>query len=81
MRNERITKGAAKALRAKIALFRGGYSLRNETKTMERRPDYLKYYEIARDECAGIMERRDQHDLNPDFTNIWKTLSAFAYDP
>lgn len=81
VRNERITKGAAKALRAKIALFRGGYSLRNETKTMERRPDYLKYYTIARDECAGIMERRDQHDLNPDFTNIWKTLSAFAYDP
>src|SRR3990170_3457692 len=51
-RNERITKGAVKALRARIALFRGGYSLRTETKTMERRADYKKYYQIARDECA-----------------------------
>ena len=81
VRNERITKGAVKALRAKLALFRGGYSLRNETKTMERRPDYLKFYEIARNECADIMARRDQHTLNPNFTSIWKTLSAFQYDP
>lgn len=80
-RNERITKGAAKALRAKLALFRGGYSLRNETKTMERRADYLNYYQIARDECADIMARRDQHTLNPNYTSIWKTLSSFAYDP
>lgn len=79
--NERISKGAAKALRAKLALFRGGYSLRNETKTMERRPDFLKYYEIARDECADIMARRDQHTLNPDYSSIWKNLSAFKYDP
>lgn len=81
VRNERITKGAAKALRAKLALFRGGYSLRNETKTMERRADYLNYYQIARDECADIIARRDQHTLNPNFTNIWKTLSSFQYDP
>lgn len=80
-RNERITKGAAKALRAKLALFRGGYSLRNETRTMERRADYLDFYKIARDECADIMARRDQHDLNPNFTSIWKTLSSFGYDP
>jgi hypothetical protein len=41
-RNERITKGAAKALRARIALFRGGYALRSDGK-MERRSDYLNY--------------------------------------
>lgn len=80
-RNERITKGAVKALRARLALFRGGYSLRTETKTMERRSDYLKYYQIARDECADLMARRDQHTLNPSFENVWKTLSAFQYDP
>jgi hypothetical protein len=80
-RNERITKGAVKALRAKLALFRGGYSLRNETKTMERRADYLKYYTIARDECAEIMARRDEHTLNPDFENIWKNVASFTYDP
>lgn len=80
-RNERITKGAVKALRAKLALFRGGYSLRNETKTMERRSDYLKYYTIARDECAEIMARRDQHTLNPNFENIWRNVASFTYDP
>jgi hypothetical protein len=79
-RNERITKGAVKALRAKLALFRGGYSLRNETKTMERRADFLKYYTIARDECAEIMARRDQHTLNPNFENIWRNVASFKYD-
>jgi hypothetical protein len=39
-RNEHITKGAAKALRARIALFRGGYSLRQNAK-MERRQTIL----------------------------------------
>jgi hypothetical protein len=81
-RNERITKGAVKALRARLALFRGGFSLRNETKQMERRSDYLSYYKIARDECADLMARRDQHTLNPSFEDVWhKYLSAFQYDP
>src|SRR5688572_10675072 len=52
--NERITKGAVKALRARIALFRGGYSLRS-TGTMQRGSDYLTYYQIARDECNDII--------------------------
>lgn len=81
-RNERITKGAVKAMRAKLALFRGGYSLRTDTKKMERRADYLTYYKIARDECADLMARRDQHTLNPIFEDIWhKYLSAFQPDP
>ena len=74
-RNERITKGAAKAMRAKLALFRGGYSLRGSKTspgTMERRADYLKYYQIARDECADLMARRDQHTLNANFQDVWK---------
>lgn len=39
------TKGAVKALRAKLALFLGGYSLRSN-RQMERRPDYLNYYTV-----------------------------------
>ncbi|MEO5564236.1 MAG: RagB/SusD family nutrient uptake outer membrane protein, partial [Chitinophagaceae bacterium] len=57
-RNERITKGAVKALRAKIALFRGGYSLRGVGPglgSMQRSADFIKYYQIARDECAELM--------------------------
>lgn len=79
-RNERITKGAAKALRARIALFRGGYALRSNAQ-IERRSDYLEYYEITRKECEDLMARRDQHTLNPDFENIWRNVTSFKYDP
>jgi starch-binding outer membrane protein, SusD/RagB family len=82
VRNERVTKGAAKALRARMALHRGGFSLRNETKTMERRADYLNFYKIARDECAELMANRTQHTLVPVFPDIWKKyICAFTYDP
>jgi starch-binding outer membrane protein, SusD/RagB family len=79
-RNERITKGAAKALRARIALFRGGYALRSN-KNIERRSDYLKYYEIAKKECEELMARRDQHTLNPGYEDIWRKVTSFIYDP
>ena len=81
-RNERITKGAAKALRARMAMHRGGYSLRTDSKTMERRADYLTYYKIARDECAELMANRTQHTLVPVFEDIWKKyICTFTYDP
>lgn len=79
-RSERITKGVAKALRARIALFRGGYSLRSNGQ-MERRADYINYYTIARDECADLMANRNQHTLNPSFENVWRNVTAFTYDP
>ncbi|RYD54007.1 MAG: RagB/SusD family nutrient uptake outer membrane protein, partial [Sphingobacteriales bacterium] len=79
-RNERITKGAAIALRAKIALFRGGYALRR-SRQMERKADYLNYYTIARDECAEIMAKPGEHTLNPSFSDIWRKVTSFTYDP
>jgi hypothetical protein len=79
-RNERITKGTAKALRARIALFRGGYALRSNG-NVERRSDYLKYYEITKKECEELMARRDQHTLNPNFESIWRNVTSFTYDP
>lgn len=80
IRNERITKGTAKALRARMALARGGYSLRSN-KQMERGADHLTYYQIAKKECEEIMARRDQHTLNPNFENIWRSVTSFTYDP
>ena len=68
--DERITKGAVKGLRARIALFRGGYSLR-QTGGMQRNSDYLTYYQIARDECNDIINS-GQHSLNPSFKALWK---------
>ncbi|ACU02993.1 MULTISPECIES: RagB/SusD family nutrient uptake outer membrane protein [Pedobacter] len=80
--DERITKGAVKGLRARIALFRGGYALRREPQQMERKADYLKYYQIARDECNEVMQRRDKHTLNPNFQDIFKNnIDAFKIEP
>ncbi len=70
--NERITQGAVRGLRARIALARGGYSLRRESKQMERKPDYKQFYQIARDECAAILARSADHKLNPSFLSVWK---------
>lgn len=69
----RITKAAVKGLRARLALARGGYSLRREPRQMIRRDDYRKYYQIALEECKDIIES-GQHGLNPSFENLFKTL-------
>lgn len=69
--DERITKGVVKGLRARIALFRGGYSLRNTSATLERSADYLTYYQIARDECNDIINS-GQHNLVPSFRSLFK---------
>jgi hypothetical protein len=68
--DERITKGAVKGLRARIALFRGGYALRQDG-TIKRTSDYLTYYQIANDECNDII-KSGQHSLNPGYKSLWK---------
>jgi hypothetical protein len=70
--DERITKGTVKGVRARIALYRGGYSLRQQSKTMERPADYLAYYQIAKQELTDIITS-NQHALNPDYKALWKT--------
>jgi len=74
--DERITLGAVKALRARIALYRGGYSLRRASsiygQTMARPADYLDYYKIALQECTDLLARRDEHTLNPSFQAVFK---------
>ncbi|MES2777364.1 MAG: RagB/SusD family nutrient uptake outer membrane protein [Bacteroidota bacterium] len=71
----RFTKGAVKGLRARIALARGGYSLRRGTNKMERRSDYKTYYQVAFDECNDII-KSGKHNLNPVYENIFKSLHA-----
>ena len=68
--DERITKGAVKALRARIALFRGGFSLR-QNGSMQRGSNPSTYYQIAKDECTEIVSS-GQHTLNPSFRALWK---------
>jgi starch-binding outer membrane protein, SusD/RagB family len=74
--DERITLGAVKGLRARIALYRGGYSLRRASsiygQTMARPADYLNYYKICDTECAALVARQDQNTLNPSFQAVFK---------
>jgi len=76
--NERITKGAVKALRARIALQRGGYSLQGNT--MTRQPDYLTYYTIARQECLELMSQRREHTLNASYSDLWRGVNEQRHD-
>jgi hypothetical protein len=72
--DERITKAAVKGLRARIALYRGGYALRNKSGIVERDGNYLDFYKIARDECFEIMQKRASHTLNPSFESVFKDV-------
>lgn len=74
--SSRWTKGAIKGFRARVALFRGGYMMDKATHTMVRSADYKKYYQIALDECKEVMDRREQHDLNPSYENVFKSLHS-----
>jgi len=79
--DERITKGAVKALRARIALFRGGYSLRRGSNQMERGSNHLHYYQIAADECREVIAS-NEHALAPTFLALFKDhLNAHLLDP
>jgi starch-binding outer membrane protein, SusD/RagB family len=71
--DERITKGTVKGVRARIALYRGGYSLRQQSKLMERPSDYITFYQMARQELNDIISS-GQHGLNADYKTLWKNV-------
>ena len=70
--DERLTKGTIKALRARIALARGGYSL-GQNGTVSRPGNYLDFIKIARDETNEIITS-NQHSLFPDYKGLWKDI-------
>jgi len=80
--DERFTKGSAMALRAKIALFAGGYSLRQDG-SMKRPANYLDFYKITLAECDTMMKNRTQHTLYPSYKGFWKDIvdAHKAVDP
>ncbi|WP_324670520.1 RagB/SusD family nutrient uptake outer membrane protein [Hymenobacter sp. GOD-10R] len=77
---ERLTKGAAKAIRARIALHRGGWRSNATTGQMERPADYLTYYTMARAECDTLLQNRGQHTLNPSFEAVWRNINEQRFD-
>jgi hypothetical protein len=66
----RLTQNAARALRARIALFAGGWSLRQNGQ-MQRRSDFKNYYQIALNECQAVI-LNGQNNLNPSFQAIFQ---------
>jgi hypothetical protein len=68
--DERITQGAVRGLRARIALYRAGYSLRSDGQ-MKQGSDPQKYYQIAREECQTIINS-GEHSLDPSYIGIWR---------
>jgi hypothetical protein len=77
---ERFTKGAAKAMRARIALARGGWRSNARTGQMERPSDYLAYYTMARAECDTLLRNRTQHTLNPSYEAVWRNINELRFD-
>ena len=54
---ERVSKSFVKALRARLALYAGGYALRGDGYRQSRDPELTaeKMYQIAREECEDII--------------------------
>lgn len=77
--DERITQGTVRALRARIALSRGGYSLRSDFQ-MRRATNYKDFYQIAKDECQAIIQS-GQHQLNPSFQSVFKSITGHQMEP
>lgn len=82
----RFTKGAVKGMLARIALHAGGYSLRWDEgggnvgmRTNSDQEKVRAYYQVARDQCRDIMNS-GEHQLNPDYIEIWKTLCGQKFD-
>ncbi|WP_201977446.1 RagB/SusD family nutrient uptake outer membrane protein [Hymenobacter rubidus] len=78
--SERLTKAAVKGLRARMALYRGGYRSNASTGLMERPGDYATFYTMARQECSDIMAKRGEHTLNPSFSDLWRSINELRFD-
>jgi starch-binding outer membrane protein, SusD/RagB family len=77
---ERITKGFIKGLMARIALARGGYSIRNKPGfPTERGSEWQTYYEIANKQCREIMAQ-NVHQLHPSFQENFKRMNRLELD-
>ncbi len=73
---ERVSKGFALGLQARIALARAGYSIRNKAGyPTERNSDYMDYYQIARDAAYKVMTE-GPHKLNPSYLQVWKDING-----
>lgn len=71
---ERVSKSFVKALRARIALYAGGYGLRGDGFRLSKNPELApeKMYEIARQECEDIInaKKNELGSFKENFTKL-----------
>ena len=71
---ERVSKSFVKALRARIALYAGGYGLRGDGFRLSKDPELApeKMYEIARQECEDIInaKKNELGSFKANFTKL-----------
>ncbi|MBB5437742.1 hypothetical protein HDC92_001416 [Pedobacter sp. AK017] len=77
--DERISKGAAKGMLARAALYRAGYSLR-ANELMERPAKYKDYYAITLKETKEVMES-GEHILNSSYEQIFRNHCKLILEP
>jgi len=72
---EQVSREFTQALIARVALARGGYSLRKGL-TMERNADWLDYYKIANTYCKKMIES-GTHTLSLSYSNVFTNQSKY----
>lgn len=75
---ETISREFTQGFIARLALCRGGYWLYPDM-TMQRKGDYLDYYEIAKTYSAKVMNDYDR-TLNPSFAEVFDKQSRWEVD-
>jgi hypothetical protein len=75
----RLTKGAAIGLLARIYLFRGGYSLRQDG-TMQRPANYRDYYREALNLTEQIISS-GKHGLNDSYERVFRNMCEYTLEP
>ncbi|MEN5057063.1 RagB/SusD family nutrient uptake outer membrane protein [Sphingobacterium kitahiroshimense] len=80
--DERINKWGAKAVLAKVALYAGGYSLRNNggIGNVERPANYKEYYTLAKQQIDEVIGSK-LYSLNDDYTKVFKNQSQHILEP
>ncbi|MBQ9637095.1 MAG: RagB/SusD family nutrient uptake outer membrane protein [Prevotella sp.] len=77
---ERVSKSFVKGLRARLALYAGGYGLRGDGYRLSKDPDLApeKMYQIAKEECLDIINSgyNTLGDFKTNFTNLCQDVVA-----
>lgn len=78
---ERFTRGGVMALRARLALARGGYYPKGDHEN-ERAADYRTSLQLAHDICQELMDNKHagEHSLNPSYSDIFLSINHLQAD-